>query len=81
MVVSVSFYGQQRRFTQMDNIQIPLSDETRVGDVLDYIIKSYPGLPIREDAILATVNNCVSSLSRSLQNKDKISFIPHIGGG
>lgn len=81
MVVSVSFNGLQRKMTRTDKIQVPLSDRTRVGDVLRYIKESYPDLPLNEDDVLVTVNNHVSSLDHDLQENDKISFIPHIGGG
>ena len=81
MVVSVNFYGLQRKLTHRDNIQIPLSDETRVGDVLRLVKESYPELPLSENTVLVTVNNNVSTLDSSLQDNDMISFIPHIGGG
>ena len=81
MVVSVNFYGLQRKLTRKDNIQIPFSDKTQVGDVLRYIKEGYPDLSLSEDTVLATVNNHVTSLDRGLQDNDRISFIPHIGGG
>ena len=81
MVVSVNFYGLQRKFTQRDNLQIPLSDKTRVCDVLRLVKESYPALPLNENTVLVTVNDHVSSLDRSLQDNDMISFVPHIGGG
>jgi molybdopterin converting factor small subunit len=81
MVVSVNFFGLQRKLTRTDTIQVPLSNKTRVGDILDYVKENYPDLPLSEDTVLITVNNHVSSLDRDLHANDQISFIPHIGGG
>lgn len=81
MVISVNFSGLQRKLTRKDQIQIPLSKETRVSDLLGYIRANYPELSLNEEALMITVNNQVSKLDRILEPDDKISFIPHIGGG
>jgi molybdopterin converting factor small subunit len=81
MVVSVSFNGLQRKVTRADQIQLPVSAKTRVTEVLTYIQKRYPDIPLSEDAVLVMVNNKVSKLDQILKDNDKISFVPHIGGG
>jgi molybdopterin converting factor small subunit len=81
MVVSVNFFGLQRKLTRTHTIQVPLSNKTRVGDILDYVRENYPDLPLSEDTVLITVNNHISSIDRDLRANDQISFIPHIGGG
>ena len=81
MVISVNFCGLQRRLTRTDKIQIPLLDKTRVKDLLVYVKRCYPELPLNEDALLVTVNNEVSSMDQILEGDDHISFIPHLGGG
>ena len=81
MVISVNFYGLQRKLTRTDQIQIPLFDKTRVSDLLGYVKRCYPDLPLDEDAFLVTVNNEVSSMDQILKGDDHISFIPHLGGG
>ena len=81
MTVSVNFYGLQRQLTRTEEIKIPLNNQTRVGDVLHYVKACYPALPLSEDVILVMVNNQVTTLDQILKTDDKVSFIPHIGGG
>lgn len=81
MYVSVTFLGLQRAQAQTDQIEIPLSKETRVGDVLVYLKKCYPNLPFPDDGILVAVNNKLSSMERILKNKDNVTFLPFLGGG
>ena len=81
MVVSVKFHGLQRHVTHTKQIEVPLSEKKRVTDVLSYIKERYPDLPVNENTFLVTVNNHVTKLDQILKANDKISFIPHIGGG
>jgi len=81
MKVSVSFYGIQRTVTSTNQIQIPLSRGARVTEVLSYLKECYPELPLSEDTVMITVNNQISSSHQILNAGDRISFIPHLGGG
>ena len=81
MVVSVQFHGAQRAATQSKEIQVPLSRDRRVSDVLLYIKNCYPGLELNGNDFLVTVNNRVSTMNHLLNPDDKITFLPHIGGG
>ena len=81
MYVSVTFLGLQRAQAQTDQIEIPLSKETRVGDVLAYLKKCYPNPPFPDDGILVAVNNKLSSMERILKNTDNVTFLPFLGGG
>lgn len=81
MFVSVNLNGFQRRAMSMDQIQIPVAEKARVTDVLSYIRECYPGIPIRIDVVLVTINNEISNLDRVLEHNDQVSFIPHLGGG
>ena len=81
MVVSVQFHGAQRALTQSNEIRVPLSGERRVSDVLLYIKNSYPELELNGSDFLVTVNNKVSTMNGTLNPNDKITFLPHIGGG
>jgi len=81
MVVSVNFFGLQRKMTQIDQIQVSLLNGKRVTDLMQYIKKQFPDLLLNEEAVLVTVNNRVSSTKHLLEADDQISFVPHIGGG
>jgi molybdopterin converting factor small subunit len=81
MVVSVQFCGIQRTLAHTNEIQVPILKNGKVSDVLLYIRHCYPDLPLREEDIIVTVNNNSSNMSHILNPNDKITFLPHIGGG
>ena len=81
MVVSVQFCGVQRALTHADKIQVTILKNGRVSDVLVYVRDCYPDLPLSEEDVLVTVNNNVSTMNDMLNPNDRITFLPHIGGG
>lgn len=81
MMVSVKFLGMQRVVTKRDSINIPLTGEMTVKDVLESIKKLYPALNLDEGVLFITVNQEKASLDRPLSADDTISFLPHISGG
>lgn len=82
MIVSVSFFGLQRKLAQTDRIQVPLSSKIqRVADLFSYIREKYPELSLIEEVVLVVVNDHASSLDRRLRANDEVCFLPHIGGG
>ena len=81
MYVSVTFLGLQRVHTQTDQIRVPLARGMSVADVLAYVKASYPDLPIADDAIVVAVNNKISTMERTLENRDNVIFFPFLGGG
>ncbi len=81
MYVWVSFLGLQRTQAETDKIRIPLPEGKRVADVLTYVKESYPELPFPDNALLVIVNDRVASLERMLENKDRVAFLPVLGGG
>ncbi|MDB9822162.1 MoaD/ThiS family protein [Deltaproteobacteria bacterium] len=82
MVISVSFFGLQRKLVQTDRVQVLLSSKIRVvDDLFHYIKKRYPALSLSKESVLVTVNNYASSLDHELRPDDEVSFMPHIGGG
>jgi molybdopterin converting factor small subunit len=81
MVVSVQFIGALRTLTKTREIQIPLTKDGRVCDVLMYLMDCYPDLPLSEQGMLVTVNNKASNINHILNPDDSIIFLPHVGGG
>ena len=68
--------------TKTDQIKIPLSNRIRVvADLFGYINDKYPELSLSEETMLVTVNDHVLPLDHELKKNDKVSFMPHIGGG
>ncbi len=81
MVISVDFNGSQREVTRTRKIEIQLEKGNRVHDVLSHVKDLYPDLSLQEDSYLVTVNNQVTNREQILKANDRISLIPHIGGG
>ncbi len=81
MVVSVQFFGIQRKLTQTNEVEAPLDGQGKVEDVFSYIGNCYPALQLRKGDILITVNSRAAGLEQVLNPGDKLAFLPHIGGG
>ena len=81
MYVSVTFLGLQRTQTRTNQIQIPLSKETSVAEVLAQVKQRYPELPFAEGSLLVAVNDKISSMEKMLQDNDNVTFLPFLGGG
>lgn len=81
MVISVDFNGPQREVTRTRKIEIQLTKGKRVHDVLSHVKDLYPDLTLQEDNYLVTVNNKVTDREQVLKANDRVSLIPHIGGG
>jgi len=81
MMVSVKFLGMQRVVTKKDSINIPITGEMTVKDILEFVKNLYPNLNLDEEMLFVTVNQEKASLDSLLSVDDTISFLPHISGG
>lgn len=80
MVVTIEFLGIQRTVTKTDGIAMPITENMRVNDALEYVKRLYPGIQL-DGGMLVTVNREIASLDRLLRANDIVSFIPSISGG
>ena len=81
MMVSVKFLGMQRVVTKKDSVNIPITGEMTVKDILELVKNLYPGLNLDEEMLFVTVNQEKADLDRLLMADDTVSFLPHISGG
>ena len=81
MIVSIEFLGMQRVVTKTNSIDMPITEKTRVNDVLEYVRQKYPALHLDEGMVIITVNHQIASLDRILKTNDTVSFLPFISGG
>ncbi len=81
MMVSVKFLGMQRIVTKKDSVNIPITGEMTVKDILELVKNLYPDLNLDEEMLFVTVNQEKASLDRLLMADDTVSFLPHISGG
>jgi molybdopterin converting factor small subunit len=60
---------------------MPISENTRVRDVITYVSDRYPDLELKDGRVFILVNNKLTTMDRTLSPNDKISFLPPLGGG
>lgn len=81
MKVLVQFHGVHRAITRVNEVRFALASNARVSDLFKRIERTYPDLQLSQDDIMVSINDRVSTMNHSLNPEDKISFLPHIGGG
>ncbi|MCP4681422.1 MAG: MoaD/ThiS family protein [Desulfobacterales bacterium] len=81
MLVSVKFYGAQQKLTCTQQLEVPISEGECVEDIYANIRDRYPDLPLNKQDITISVNNKTAGMNQVLNADDKVSFLPHIGGG
>ena len=81
MVVSVHFFGFQRKLAGAHKINIPLIEESKVNDLLGYLKEQYPDLSLSQDDFIISVNDLMARPDQVLKENDVIVILPHIGGG
>jgi molybdopterin converting factor small subunit len=81
MTVSVQFHGHHRMATRTREIHIPVSEDTRVKDVVTYVSDRYPGLQLHHSKVHVLVNNSITAMDHAVNPNDKITFLPPVGGG
>jgi molybdopterin converting factor small subunit len=67
--------------TRTSEIHMPISENTRVRDVIAYVSDRYPDLELKDGNVFILVNNKLTSMDRTLSPNDKISFLLPVGGG
>jgi len=67
--------------TKTSEIHMPISENTRVRDVITYVSDRYPDLELKDGKVFILVNNKLAAMDRTLSPNDQISFLPPVGGG
>jgi len=67
--------------TRTSEIHMPISENTRVRDVITYVSDRYPDLELKDGKVFILVNNKLAAMDRTLSPNDQISFLPPVGGG
>jgi len=67
--------------TRTSEIHMPISENTRVRDVITYVSDRYPDLELKDGNVFILVNNKLTAMDRTLSPNDKISFLLPVGGG
>jgi len=81
MVISVQFHGVHRAITRVNKIDLSLSSDARVKDLISRIKAAYPDLHLSPGDFMVSINDRISTLEHPLGANDTVAFLPHIGGG
>lgn len=81
MSVLIELFGIQRDTAKIDKINMPITEETRLRDAIDYVKNNFPVLSLDKDSIIVTVNHEFATRDRLLKANDIIFILPFIGGG
>jgi len=81
MVVSIQFLGSQRSITNTPAIDMPITEKTKVADVLEFVKNRFPLLHLQESETLITINQEMALPEQIIKDKDIVSFLPFIHGG
>jgi len=81
MIVTVKFYGVHRALTNAPEIRISLPRNGRLSDAISHVKGRFPALKLSQKDVLVSVNDLVTHEDHVLKADDRISFLPHIGGG
>ncbi|GAB3948791.1 molybdopterin converting factor subunit 1 [Spirosoma harenae] len=78
--VSVLLFGITRDLTGLTTVSVPISENARVGDLLNVLHQQYPKLAgIR--SLLVAVNGEYAETDQLLTSNDEIALIPPVSGG
>jgi molybdopterin converting factor small subunit len=80
-LISIEFFGMQCAVTKTDSIYMPVTENMKVTDALEYVRNQYPALPLDGGTVLITVNQEMASLDTVLKANDTVLFLPFISGG
>jgi len=81
MVVSVQFHGVHRTITRVNEIELSLSSNARVTDLIAQVKAAYPDLHLSPNDFQISINDRISTPEHPLGSNDTVAFLPHIGGG
>jgi len=83
MKVKISYLSLIRDITQVKEEEIEVPENTKIRDIIAFLLKKYEGLrPFIEQEILITLNGeIISDLEKEIQNNSEIIIgIPPFGG-
>jgi len=60
---------------------MPVKENMKVTDALEYVRNRYPSLPLDKGMVLITINQEMASPDTILKANDNVLFLPFISGG
>ncbi len=82
MSIRVLFFSVLRDITGQDEITLPVPGEgLPVGQLLDQLYQSYPGMSDWDEKLLIAVNCEYASRDHTVKSGDEVAIMPPVQGG
>ena len=81
MLVSVVYFAAARDLAALGSEKLKLPEGTRVGDLLEEVMRLHPELRKLEPSIRLSVNFEVAGKRDTLRNGDEVGVLPPVAGG
>ncbi|MFA9496364.1 MAG: MoaD/ThiS family protein [Candidatus Bathyarchaeota archaeon] len=80
MRIKVTYYGQFRDITGLDEEEIEAKVGVTVVELRDQVREKYPRIAEKRE-ILVAINNSFAPLETVVKQDDKVTFFPPVSGG
>lgn len=81
MMVRVKLFAYYRELLGKKEMKMELEEGSRVGDLLDMLIKRNPKLGADKEGIVISVNYNYVPFEAVLKNGDEVALLPPVSGG
>ena len=80
MRIKVTYYGQFRDITGLNEEEIEAKDGVTVVELRDQVREKYPRIAEKRE-ILVAINNSFAPLETGVKQDDEVAFFPPVSGG
>jgi MoaD family protein len=81
MKITVKFFAGHRDVVGKEKIEMNVKEDVTINDVLNSLMKRYPGLENLKEYTIASLNHSYAKLNEKLREGDELAFFPPVGGG
>ncbi len=81
MILTVKLFGRYKDITGKNSIQIDITDDTTIGDVVDAFIRQYPVVEKDKGRMMVIKNNMYTSYDTLVSKEDEIALSPPVVSG
>jgi molybdopterin synthase sulfur carrier subunit len=78
--IKVTYYGQFRDITGLDEEEIEAKVGVTVVELRDQVREKYPRIAEKREVLVA-INNSFAPLETVVKQDDKVAFFPPVSGG
>ena len=80
MRIKVTYYGQFRDITGLNEEELEAKDGVTVVELRDQVREKYPRIAEKREVLVA-INNSFAPLETVVKRDDKVAFFPPVSGG